>query len=100
MRSTKKGENNPNFGKTHSEEIRAKISVSRRNNPSSNSQLTCQTIEVIDLETNISTKYNSMREAAKALNTRQSSISQYFIKNQKKPYKGRYIFTKNSNYPS
>jgi hypothetical protein len=41
-----------------------------------------------------------MREAAKALNTRQSSISQYFIKNQKKPYKGRYIFTKNSNYPS
>jgi hypothetical protein len=82
------------LGHSHTEESRAKISVSRRNNPSGNSQLTCQTIEVIDLETNISTKYNSICEAARALNCDHSSITSYFRRNQIKPYKRRFIFTK------
>jgi hypothetical protein len=51
-------------------------------------------IEVTDLQTGISTSYISMREAARALNILQSSISQYFKNNQKKPVKGRYIFVK------
>jgi hypothetical protein len=35
-----------------------------------------------------------MCEAAKALNIHVSTISNYFRKNQKKPYKKRYVFTK------
>nr|YP_010218561.1 GIY-YIG endonuclease [Morchella brunnea]UBU98480.1 GIY-YIG endonuclease [Morchella brunnea] len=92
MSESKKGEKNPI--KTHSEEVRAKISASRRANPCGSSQPTCQKIEVLDLETNITTIYNSIQEAARALNIHNYSICQYFIKSQKKPYKGRYIFTK------
>ena len=50
-------------------------------------------IEVLDLETNISTTYDSIRAAARALNCQESSIRQYFRNNQKKPYKKRYVFT-------
>jgi len=92
----KKGEKNPMFGKTHSEEIRAKISASRKANPSGSSQPSSQSIEVIELETNITTKYISMSEAAKALNIHPAIIPRYFKNNQKKPYKGKYIFVKSS----
>jgi len=63
MSESKKGENNPMFGK---------------NQPSS------QKIEVTDLQTGISTSYISMSEAARALNFPLSGISMYFIRNQKK----------------
>jgi len=53
-----------------------------------------QKIEVTDLEIGTTTSYNSMREAAKALEIDVSIISQYFNKNRKKPYKGRYFFKK------
>jgi len=46
------------------------------------------------LETDTKTIYNSLSEAARALNIADRAISQYFTRNQKKPYKGRYIFTK------
>ncbi len=51
-------------------------------------------IQVTDIEFNSSTLYNSMNEAARALNIPQSRISLYFKNNQKKPYKGRYLFNK------
>lgn len=51
-----------------------------------------QPIEVVDMEKNETTIYNSMSEAARALNINKSRISTYFSNNQKKPYKGRYIF--------
>ncbi len=51
-------------------------------------------IEVADLQTGISISYNSMSEAAKAINTRHSSISNYFASNQKTPFKKRYLFKK------
>lgn len=51
-------------------------------------------IEVTDLETNITTIYTSIGEAARALEVRQTAISQYFLKNQKTPYKGKYLFKK------
>jgi hypothetical protein len=51
-------------------------------------------IQVTDLETNVSTTYHSIHTAARALNIPQSRISMYFIRNQKKPFKGRYIFKK------
>ena len=72
MSESKKGENNPMFGKNQS---------------------SCQKIEVTDLQTGISTSYNSMSEAARALNFPLSGISMYFIRNQKKPYKGRYVLS-------
>jgi hypothetical protein len=66
-------------------ETRAKISASQPNSIK---------LEVLDLETNISTTYDSTSEAARALNIAQSRISMYFNRNQIKPYKGRFIFTK------
>ena len=49
-------------------------------------------IQVTDLELNTSTIYNSMGEAARALNIDVRIISRYFSNNQKKPYKKRYVF--------
>jgi len=43
---------------------------------------------------NLTSSYDSMSEAAKALNISKTSIFNYFDRNQLKPYKGRYIFTK------
>jgi hypothetical protein len=51
-------------------------------------------IKVLDKETNETTYYSSINEAAKALNIRQTNISQYLMRNQKKAYKGRFVFTK------
>jgi group I intron endonuclease len=106
------------LAKTSSEETRAKISASLKGislsdehkakisaymmgnkNHNSISNLTLGRrkmikISVLDLETNISTVYNSIGAAAKALNIPQAIISQFFIKNQKKPYKKRYVFRK------
>jgi hypothetical protein len=59
-----------------------------------NSQSTSQVIEVFDLEEKTTTTYNSIGEAARALNIYQSVIVKYFARNQQKPYKGRYTFSK------
>jgi group I intron endonuclease len=53
-----------------------------------------QAIEVIELETGNKNTYESTREAGRALNIDGSIIARYLRDNQKKPYKGRYIFTK------
>jgi group I intron endonuclease len=49
---------------------------------------------VFDKNTNETIVYESISEAARALNIKKSIIDLYFIKNQIKPYKGRYIFKK------
>lgn len=51
-------------------------------------------IEVLDLETNTKTSYDSIRAAARALNIAQTRFSMYFSRNQKKPLNGRYICKK------
>jgi hypothetical protein len=53
-----------------------------------------QAIEVTDISKgNTKTTYNSIHEAAKSLNlSGHKIISQYIIRKQQKPYKGRYIF--------
>jgi hypothetical protein len=51
-------------------------------------------IEVVDLETNISTMFHSANAAARALNISQPAITTYFRNNQKKPIKGRYVIRK------
>jgi len=51
--------------------------------------------EVFDNKNNITTSYDSMIAAAIALNLPSyRAISDYFRKNQKKPYKGQYTFKK------
>lgn len=47
---------------------------------------------VTDVETNISTPYNSICEAARALGIHETCIIRYFSRNQKKPYKKKYTF--------
>jgi hypothetical protein len=60
-------------------------------NKGENSPLS-QKILVIDVLTDDSTIYPSMRVAAQNLNIKQSSISSFISRNQSKPYKGKYIF--------
>ena len=112
-------ENNPMYGKNHTEETRTKISdaltgknlseetrtkisdAKKGRNLSdetrkkiSDAQPTSQQIEVTDLQEKTTTTYNSIREAARALNINKSVIDTYFIRNQQKPYKGQYTFKK------
>jgi hypothetical protein len=74
----KSGENHPNYGKPKTE---------GSGNPS-------QAIEVTDIKNNITTSYDSIHKASIALNISFQAISIYFIRNQQKPYKGRYTFKK------
>ncbi len=83
------------FGRKHSEDTRQKMSDAHkgRAKPLGSGSL-AQQIEVFDLKENTTTSYNSKSEAARALNIHHSVIDLYFIRNQVKAYKGRYIFKK------
>ena len=72
----KPGENHPNFGKARYEGA---------GSPS-------QKIEVTDIINNTTTSYDSISAAARALNIKKSTITNYILRNQKKPYKGIYTF--------
>ena len=99
LSDAKKGitrENNQMYGKNHSEETKKIMSdakkgqqrLKRAGRPS-------QQIEVTDIKNNITTSYDSIGEAARALNlTNFNIIRNYILRNQQKPYKGRYTFTK------
>jgi group I intron endonuclease len=95
------GENNPMFGKNHSDDTKKKISdalvgnANKKGKPKSEGAgRPSQAIEVVDIKNNITTSYDSIREAARTLNIRKSVISEYFSRNQQKPYKGIYTFNK------
>ena len=75
----KPGENHPNYGQPRTEGA---------GKPS-------QQIEVTDSKNNTTTTYDSISEAARALNIpNHSIISNYIKNNQQKPYKGIYTFKK------
>ena len=83
------------IGRKHSEETKAKISkahTGREKTEGSGSP--SQKIEVFDKKENQTTTYGSISETARVLGINQQAISNYFLRNQKKPYKGRYIFKK------
>lgn len=90
MSEAKKGKINPFFGKTHSEETKQKMI----GNCNSKNQPTALKIEVTDLKLNTKTAYSSINEAARALEIYPKIISQYFTRNQIKPFRGRYTFKK------
>ena len=52
----------------------------------------CIKIEVVDLETNISTIYNAIKAAARALGIDKRYIEHYIYLNQDKPVLGKYTF--------
>jgi len=88
------GENNPMYGKKHTEESKTKISDAMVGNTNNKNPPTSQKIEVLDKDNNKTTTYESIRAAARALNINKSVIDKYFSNNQQKPYKGKYTFTK------
>ena len=90
------GENNPNYGKTPSEEtIKKRSNALKGRSIPSGAGRPSQQIEVTDIKNNnISTSYDSINAAARALNIRKSVIDMYFSNNQQKPYKGQYTFKK------
>jgi len=113
MSDAKKGENNPNYGQTLSDDTKTKISDAQKkidnsgrfktgeNNPNYGQPRTegagkpSQQIEVTDSKNNTTTTYDSISEAARALNIpNHSIISNYIKNNQQKPYKGIYTFKK------
>lgn len=80
------------LGKTHSEQTKAKISVTMMGNSNAKNKSQANKIEVLDLETNNTTIYDSIRAAARALNCVNSAILKNLKSKSKKPYKGRYVF--------
>lgn len=83
------------LGSKHSEESKQKISDAMIGNTNSKNQPNSQQIEVTDIQNNTTTFYDSMGEAARALNLPNFNIIRNFIlRNQQKPYKGRYSFKK------
>jgi group I intron endonuclease len=100
MSEARLGVTSPRLGKKSSDETKQKISAASLGRKHSAealakiSQKLNQKIEVLDLETGTKTTYSSMGEAARALDIAQSTITRYFTRNNPKPCKGRYLFTK------
>lgn len=98
------GENSHLYGRKLSEQIRHKLSIAftGENNPRfgkkkpEGSGSSSIKIKVLDTLTGISTIYNSMSEAAKALNCPSSSISGYFFRKRQTPFywKKRFLLEK------
>jgi hypothetical protein len=96
----------PMSGRKHSNESKQKMSDIAKEINHSGRFMTChkkiegsgklsQKIEVFDNENKETTSYDSIHEAARALNLpRHNTISNYIQRNQQKPYKGRYTFKK------
>jgi F-type H+-transporting ATPase subunit a len=87
--AAQKGKKKPWLNKPKSEEHKLKLTLAQPN---------CIKIKVTDLETNITTEYDSVKQAARALDlSSPNTIYMFFKQNQKKPYKGRYIFSSCTN---
>ena len=72
MSDNRKGENGSFFGKSHTEETKAKlreIALNRTKLPRPGNE-----VEVLDLKTNQTTIYNSLRDAVKGLDTHLSTL--------------------------
>jgi group I intron endonuclease len=81
------------LGRKRSEETRAKMSAAKQGISTGGNQPNSQKIEVLDLELDSKTTYDSIRKAAKALSCSQTTISGQLKSINPKPYKGRYIFS-------
>lgn len=84
-----KGINNPNFGKTHSKEIRALITLAKLGKSFLSDTVKAKmseergiAIKVVDLKTNETSVYTSIKKASEAMGVAQPSISQRLSKTQ------------------
>lgn len=84
MRIAKLGANNPNFGKSLSEEAKLNLSSIRGS-----------AVEVYDIETQEKSFYSSLTKAAAALGCSKTTISKYI--ESKELFRGKYRITKASN---
>lgn len=91
MSESRMGANNPMFGKNVSEETRVKLSEAAKNRVKSNKPGFI--VEVLDLENNITTEYQSIREAARNIGASFTTLIRREKKENPKPYKGRYVIT-------
>jgi hypothetical protein len=99
----------PMSGRKHSDKTKKQISdaLTGKNNPmfgqpkpkGAGIGRPSQAIEVTDITNNTTTSYDSIREAARALNINKSSIQTNLKYNSKKPYKGLYTFKQISKRP-
>jgi len=100
MSEAKKGENNSMFGKNHSDETKTKISeaIAGENHPMygkpkpEGAGRLKQQIEVTDIKNNQTILYDSIREAARALNCDASAIRYHLKSKKSNSYKGQYVF--------
>jgi len=90
------GENHPMYGKNHTDESKTIMSEAKQGKPRpKGAGKPSQQIEVTDIKNNTTTSYDSISEAARALNfPNHKAISNYIRQNQQKPYKAQYIFKK------
>lgn len=91
MSDNRKGENGSFFGKSHTEETKAKLrekALNRTKLPRPGNE-----VEVLDLKTNQTTIYNSLRDAVKGLDTHLSTLLRREKKGNAKPFRGRYVIT-------
>jgi len=89
------GENHNRFGKNHTDESKTKISDAKKGQARpAGAGSPSQAIEVTDITNNQTTSYDSISEAARALDIRREAIKNYIANNQTKPYKGQYTFKK------
>jgi len=83
-------------GKNNTKETKTIMSEAKKGKPKiEGSGKSSQAIEVTDIKNNIMTSYDSIHEAARALNiSNHQAIANYILRNQQKPYKGIYTFKK------
>jgi hypothetical protein len=93
MSENRKGSKNPFFGKNHTKEALSRIKAAaakREKSPVAGLE-----VEITDLETKLTTTYESIRKAAKAINSDIKSISRreksQLEKGINTPYRNRYM---------
>ena len=89
MSENRKGKNNSFFGKTHSEETKEKFREIALNRDKLHK--TGIKVEVLDLKTNETVIYDSIRDAVKALDTHLSTLFRREKKGITEPFRKRYI---------
>jgi len=94
------GEKNPMYGKNHTEKTKTIMSEAKKGQPKvEGSGRVSQAIEVTDITNNTTTFFDSMGEATRALNLPNFNIIRnYILRNQQKPYKGKYTFKKKDKF--
>jgi group I intron endonuclease len=91
MSQSRMGKNNSFFGHTHSEESKNLIRAAALNRKGPHAAAI--EVEVTDLETKITTVYESIRKVADALNSDIKTILRREKNPSLKPYRGRYIIS-------